>query len=74
MDMSTLYDTSLYFSLRRTSTTTMISNQRVLNDLERTRLSCGRMIRLLVHPTPSPSPISKLSLFLSILCVAGRDY
>jgi hypothetical protein len=31
--------------------------QRVLNDLYRTRLSCGRMIRLLAHP---------------LLCVAGE--
>jgi hypothetical protein len=26
----------------------------VLNDLQRTRLSCGRMIRLLVRPLPPP--------------------
>ncbi len=35
--------------------------QRVLNGLQRTRL----IIRLLAHPLP-PSPISKLSLFLSL--------
>ncbi len=28
--------------------------QRVLNDLWTTRLSCGRLIRLLVHPLPHP--------------------
>ncbi len=28
-------------------------------------LSCSRMIRLLAHPLP-PSPVSKLSLFLSL--------
>ncbi len=40
-------------------------NQRVLNALQRTRLSCDRMIRLLAHPRP-PSPVSDLTLFLSI--------
>ncbi len=30
--------------------------QRVLNYLQRTMLSCGRMIRLLVHPLPPPLP------------------
>ncbi len=38
-----------------------------LNDLFRTMLSCGRMIRLLAHPRPpAPSPVSNLSLFLSL--------
>ncbi len=36
---------------------------RILNDLQRTRLSRHRMIRLLSHPL---SPVSKLSLFLSL--------
>ncbi len=39
--------------------------QRVLNDLWRTRLSCRRMIWLLPRPLP-PSPVNKLSLFLSL--------
>jgi hypothetical protein len=34
-------------------------NQRVLNDIERPRLSHGRMIWLLPHPL-TPSPVSKL--------------
>jgi hypothetical protein len=38
---------------------------RVLNDLKRAKLSCGRMIRLHTHP-PSPSPVSNMSLFLSL--------
>jgi hypothetical protein len=38
--------------------------QRVLNHLLRTRLYYDRMICLLDHPLP-PSPVSKLSLFLS---------
>ncbi len=38
--------------------------QRVSNDLQRTRHSCDSMIRLLPHPPPSP--ISKVSLFLSL--------
>jgi hypothetical protein len=33
--------------------------QRVLNDFYRSRLSCGRMIKLHAHPPP-PSPVSKL--------------
>ncbi len=41
------------------------SEQRVLNDLQITRLSRHRTI----SPTPFPSPVSKLSLFLSLpLC------
>ncbi len=39
-------------------------HQRVWNDLSRTRLSHFRMIWLHFHPLP-PSPVSKLSLFLS---------
>jgi hypothetical protein len=34
--------------------------QRVLNDLQMTRFSCGRMIRLLAHPLP-PFPPASLS-------------
>ena len=30
------------------------NNQRVLHDLQRTRLSCGRMIQLLTHHLPPP--------------------
>ncbi len=42
------------------------SNQRVLNDLERARLSCGRMVHLLPPFLPPPPPsVSKLSLFLA---------
>ncbi len=41
--------------------------QGVLNDLQSTKLSCGRMIRLLAHPLSHPFPLSKLSLFLSLL-------
>ncbi len=37
----------------------------VLNDLWKTRLSCGRMIGLLANPLPLP-PVSKLSLFLRL--------
>jgi hypothetical protein len=45
------------------------ATQRVLNDLERTMLYCGRMIRLLAHPLPPSPPARKLSLFLSLpLC------
>ncbi len=40
------------------------TSQRVLNDFKRTKLSCGRMIRLLTHPLP-PSHVCKLSLFQS---------
>jgi hypothetical protein len=36
------------------------AHQRVLNDLERTRLSRCRIIRLLAHSSPPPSPVSKL--------------
>ncbi len=39
--------------------------QRILNNLQRSRLSCGSMIRLLAHPL-LPSPVSKWSLFCSI--------
>jgi hypothetical protein len=41
--------------------------QRVLNIecLERTKLSCGRMIRLHAHPLP-PFPVSNFSVFLSL--------
>ncbi len=59
--------------------------QRVLNDLQRSRLSCGRIIRLLSHPTSPlpphfPSPVSKLPLFpglpvcrrLSLLMGGGK--
>ena len=42
----------------------VIYRQRVLNDSQMTRLSCGRMIRLL--SPPSPRHVS-LSLFLSLL-------
>ena len=41
-------------------------HQRVLNDLYRTRLSRCRMIWLLPRPPSFPSPVSKLSLFLSL--------
>jgi hypothetical protein len=48
--------------------------QRVLNDLQRTRLSFVHMIRLLTHPLP-PSPVNKEPLFLSLpVCVANRAY
>jgi hypothetical protein len=49
--------------------------QRVLNDLQYRGpgLSCRRMLRLHAHPLPK-SPVSKLPLFLSLLCVAGRAY
>ncbi len=40
-------------------------SQRIPNDLLRTRLSCGRMIRFIAHPLP-PSPVSNMSLFLSL--------
>ncbi len=39
--------------------------QKVLNDLQRTRLSCGRMIRLLAHPLP-PSRLPYLFLSLPV--------
>ncbi len=39
--------------------------QRVLNYLQRTRLSCGRMIQLLAHPLLSSS-VRKLSISLSM--------
>jgi hypothetical protein len=39
--------------------------QRVLNDLQRTRLSSGRMIRFPAHTLPL-SPVRKLSLFLNL--------
>jgi hypothetical protein len=42
--------------------------QRVLNDLQRTRLSCGRMNWLLAHPLPSASCLS-FSLFLCAAAV-----
>ncbi len=38
--------------------------QKVFNDLLRTRLSLRRMFWFLAHP--SPSPVSKLSIFLSL--------
>jgi len=41
------------------------NRQRVLNDLQRVRVSCRRMIRLLAHPLP-PSSVNKLSLFPSL--------
>jgi hypothetical protein len=42
-------------------------SQRVLNDSSRTRLSLRRMIWLLPYPLPPPpSPVSKLSIFLSL--------
>ncbi len=49
--------------------------QKELNVLQRTRLSCGYIMRLLAHPHP-PTPVSKLSLFSVFLCmcVAGRAY
>ncbi len=47
-------------------------SQRVLNDLQRTSLSCGRMIRLLALPFP-PLLVSKLSLILSLpVCHRSR--
>ncbi len=45
------------------------AHQRVLVDFQRTRLSCGSMIRLLAHPL-SPSAIC-LS-FSAFLCAAGQ--
>ncbi len=42
---------------------------RVLNDSQKTRLSCGRMIWLLPHPLPSASGLS----FSVVLCVARRE-
>ncbi len=46
------------------------SKQRVLNYLQRTRLSYGRLIRTLAHPLPS---VSNLFLFLSLsVCRRSR--
>jgi hypothetical protein len=44
--------------------------QEVLNDLQRTRLYCGSVIRLLAHSLPHPFPISKASLFFQSSCVS----
>ncbi len=50
-------------------------SQRVLNDLQRSRLSCGgRMTRLLAHPLPSPLRWSGCLSFSVFLCFAGRAY
>ncbi len=46
------------------SFTILLVIQRVLNELWRTRLACGRMIRV-AHPL-SPSPVSNLFLFLNL--------
>jgi hypothetical protein len=43
----------------------------VLNDLWRTRLSCGRMIRLLARPLPPPARQQVVSLSLPVYR-AGR--
>ncbi len=40
--------------------------QRVLNDLQRTSISCSFIIRFLDHPLPLLSPVNKLSLFHSL--------
>jgi hypothetical protein len=48
-------------------------DQRVLNDLQRTSRSCGRMIRLLAHPLP-PLPPSNCLSFSVFLCVGGLAY
>jgi hypothetical protein len=58
------YEVRLFLTLINRSWA-LSRDQRVMNDLYRTRLSCGRIIRLLAHP-PSPSAVSKLSLFLSL--------
>ncbi len=47
--------------------------QRVLNDLQRTGLFGGRMIRLLAHPLLT-SPVSRFLAFSVFLSVAGRAY
>jgi hypothetical protein len=49
----------------------MSSCQRILDDLWRTRLSCGRMIRLLAHPLP---PSRQQVVSLSQSSCAGRAY
>jgi len=48
------------------------ARRRVLNDLQRTRPSCGRMIQLFARPSPLPSA-SCLS-FSVFLCVACQAY
>jgi hypothetical protein len=45
-------------------------HQRVFNYLQRAKLSCGRVIRLLTHPLPSESCLS----FAVFLGVVGRAY
>ncbi len=46
-------------------------NQRLMNDSQRTRLSCGRMIQLLANPFP-PLPSTSCLPFSQSSCVAGR--
>ncbi len=47
--------------------------RREVNDIKRTRFSCGRIIWLLPHPF-TPSDVSKLSPFSVFLCIAGRTF
>jgi hypothetical protein len=78
-DPATLVDNNRRWSLD--TTTSMLLKisyskerlkQSVLNDSLRTRLSRRRTIWLLSHP-PIPSPVSNLSLFLSLpLCRRSR--
>jgi hypothetical protein len=44
---------------------TNVLTQRVLNDLQRARLFCGRMIQLHAHSLP-PSPVGTWAVFLSL--------
>ncbi len=50
--------------------------ERELDDLQRTKLSCGRMIRAFgSSPTPSPPlPVASCLSFSVFLCVAGRTF
>ncbi len=51
----------------------MAYTRELLTDLQRTRLSFGRMIRLLALPLP-PSPVSNLSLFLGLPVCRRSSY
>jgi hypothetical protein len=60
------YSSLSYYMIRESE------DQRVLNNVQRTRLSCGCMIWLLPHTPPSPEA-SCLS-FSDFLCVAIQAY
>ncbi len=63
-----------YVKHRQHLSSILLLNQRVLNDVQRTRLSCGRMIRLLAHPPPHHLLLACCISFAVFLCIAGQAY